>query len=105
MTLPEDQDPDSMIRTVGYTGFNQHLGQRVPLSDYLFDHLAARSDLTSLEGRSQYFLAVHALLDRLPESVFKTLMRRRLDERVGLGSLPANFPAPAIVTACGGTQL
>ena len=84
-------DPDSLIQQQGSHVFTEYLQKAQPLSATLFEALERGVDLQTLEGRSQYYLAVKALIDRLPDGIFKALMSGQLNQRVGLTL--ANTPA------------
>ena len=84
-------DPDSLIQGQGPRVFTEYMQKAQPLSATLFEALERGVDLQTLEGRSQYYLAVKALINRLPDGIFKALMSGQLDQRVGLPS--ANAPA------------
>jgi len=53
--LPEGEDPDSMIRKVGFEGFNKQVAEALPLSTFLLQGLQRRLSFSvgSIEGRQQ----------------------------------------------------
>jgi DNA primase len=51
--LPEEDDPDSFIRSRGKTAFDRMVAEAMPLSDFLLRELAQRCDLTSSEGKAR----------------------------------------------------
>ncbi|HET9146540.1 MAG TPA: DNA primase, partial [Acetobacteraceae bacterium] len=66
MRLPEGDDPDSLIRKQGNSGFAQALKAARPLAEILFDMLAEGTDQASPEGRAafrQRLLAAAALIE------------------------------------------
>ncbi|MFO1434416.1 MAG: DNA primase [Candidatus Competibacteraceae bacterium] len=76
--LPEGEDPDSLIRKEGRERFEQRLAQIKPLSDYFFERLGADINLKSIDGRARLAERARPLLEKLPESDFRDLMRERL---------------------------
>ncbi|MDO8329538.1 MAG: DNA primase [Fluviicoccus sp.] len=82
--LPDGHDPDSLVREEGLDAFRKRLDEAEPLADFLFRHLSEGLRLDSLEGRSR--LASHAspLLEKVPKSLFRQLLWKRLSEMTGL---------------------
>jgi len=89
LMLPQQHDPDSLVREEGRAGFEARLAEAQPLSDYLFQHLSEDIDLGSIEGRASLFQAASPLLGKLPEGVFKSMMRARLDKLSGHPAAPS----------------
>jgi DNA primase len=81
--LPQEHDPDSLVREEGKQGFEQRLAEAQPLSDYLFGHLAEKLDMDSTEGRAALFNHAQPLIGKLPEGVFREMMRARLAKLTG----------------------
>lgn len=91
--LPEGEDPDSIVRSEGATGFEARLRAATPLSDFLFDTLSAEVDLGTLEGRGRLAGRVRPLLEQIPDGAFADLMKQRLASFTGLDSTaPAARP-------------
>lgn len=82
--LPEGEDPDSLVREEGRDAFHRRLDTARPLSEFLFDELAGKHSLDSVEGRAALEKEAKTLLGRLPESVYADLMWSRLAELVGI---------------------
>jgi DNA primase len=78
--LPEGEDPDSLIRKIGKQAFEQRITEAVPLSDFLFDHLASQLDINSIDGRARLVDQARPLLARLPDNIFHQMMIERLAE-------------------------
>jgi len=81
--LPEGEDPDSLVQSEGAAGFEQQLGQAVPLSQFLFDELGRKLDLATPDGRARLVALAKPLLEKLPAGPFATLMADELDRRAG----------------------
>jgi len=103
--LPEGDDPDTLIRRQGRAEFERHLDTATPLSDFLFEHLAAQVDTSSLDGRAHLATLAKPLLDRVPAGVFRDLLgtrlaglvgvaRNRLDTGAGAGRRRTGLPQP-----------
>jgi DNA primase len=85
--LPEEDDPDSFIRSRGKTAFDRMVAEAMPLSDFLLRELAQRCDLTSSEGKAKLVYEAKPLLTRLPTP----LLRLQL---VSAWPRPAASPRP-----------
>lgn len=84
MFLPEGEDPDSMVRKIGNDAFIQQQQDAVPLSQFMFEHLAEGTDLSTPDGRSSYVARIRKLLDKVTDPVLKELLIAELGERVHL---------------------
>jgi len=82
--LPEDDDPDTLIRRQGCAEFEQHLGTVMSLSDFLFDRLTDQVDMSSLDGRARLATLVKPLLYKVPHGVFRDMLGTRLANLVGV---------------------
>jgi DNA primase len=108
LLLPDGEDPDTLIRREGLDGFQARLAQAMPLSDYFFAQLSGRTNLQSIEGRASLSREGLHLLDTLPDSQFRTLMRQRLAELARV-AIPQKFttlpvPTPARRPGAGGLR-
>ena len=81
--LPEGEDPDSLIRSEGSTAFEKRLENATPLSQFLFDELGRKLDLSTPDGRARLVALTEPLLEKLPAGPFATLMADELDRRAG----------------------
>lgn len=82
--LPQGEDPDSMVRTIGTSEFIRLIDKATPLEDYLFDAQAEGMDIASMDGRARLSTLAAPLIDKLPDGVFKALMMQSLADRTGL---------------------
>ena len=101
MFLPDGQDPDSLIRSEGHDAFRARMVQQAqPLTEYLFRHLAEEAPPNSLEGKAHLATLALPLIEQVPGSLLRRLLRQSLEARTGmdLDSLPTAEPAdpPAI---------
>lgn len=82
--LPEGEDPDSLVRSEGETGFRGRLEEAMPLSEYLVQELSAQVDTRSVDGRARFAELARPLVGKVPEGVFRQLLFERLGEVVQL---------------------
>ena len=85
--VPEDQDPDSLIRQEGKEKFLERAEQALSLSDYLLQILSQDLNLQTLEGRSQLVSLALPYLNKIPESHYKDLLINKISEVSGLASI------------------
>lgn len=83
MLLPQDHDPDSLVREEGVDGFVGRVQTAETLSEYFFGHFSKELNLSEMEGRAQLVNKAKPYLKKLPESVFKEMMFARLKELSG----------------------
>lgn len=95
MFLPEGQDPDSLVRNEGQDGFRARMAQQsITLTDYLFRHLAEQANPDSLEGKAHLASLALPLIEQVPGTLLRRLLRQSLEARTGmdLDTLPAAPP-------------
>lgn len=81
--MPQGEDPDSLIRSLGKDAFNEYLNNASALSEYFFANLIKDIDTSSPDGRAQLASKAKPLLAKIPATVFRDLMVKELNERVG----------------------
>ncbi len=81
--LPNDHDPDSLIRGEGAAAFEKRLAGALSTSDYLFRALQQDVDINSPEGRSRMTVAAQPLLRQIPAGPYYQQMQQRLLELCG----------------------
>ena len=84
ITLPPDEDPDSLVRRSGKEGFERYQAQALGFSDFFFSMLSKQVSLETLEGRAQLVALAEPLLRQMPEGVYQQMVRDRLKELAGL---------------------
>lgn len=82
--LPENEDPDSIIRKEGQANFNTRITHAQDLSDYLFDALKQKSDSTTLEGRAGLANLAKPLIEMVNDNIYKQLLMSHLAKLIGL---------------------
>ena len=93
--LPEAEDPDSLVRKEGATGFDARVAQAMPLSEFFFKEQSVDIRLDTLDGRARLAEHCKPLLAQIPDGAFRDLMFQRLAELSGLAPAPAQAPRPA----------
>ncbi len=83
MLLPQNHDPDSLVREEGIDEFIDRVQTAESLSEYFFGHLSNELNLSEMEGRAHLVNKARPYLEKLPESVFREMMFARLKELSG----------------------
>ena len=85
--LPEGEDPDTLVRREGTDAFMARIQQQAqPLADYFFQQLSEEADPRSLEGKAHLATLAAPLIEKIPGTNLRALMRQRLGEITGLHS-------------------
>ncbi len=84
MLLPENEDPDSLVRRLGADDFCARVRQATPAIEYLFRELARGLDLTAVDDRARLVSLATPYIERVPaQSHLQSMMRSRLKELTG----------------------
>ncbi len=78
--LPEEDDPDSLVRREGQESFMARADQAMSLSDYLLQILKQGLNLKTLEGRSQLISTAMPYLIKLPDTHYRELLIEQIAE-------------------------
>ncbi len=80
MMLPENHDPDSLVRKEGSEKFAERIQNSQALSEYFFGHLAKDLKLAEFENRSSLRAEAESYLTQLPIGAFRELMFDQLSQ-------------------------
>lgn len=78
MLLPEQDDPDSLIRRIGKDAFETELASAQSLPEFLFAKLTSAHDIGVIEGKSRLAKEAMQLMQPMPEGVYKQLLIDKL---------------------------
>ena len=79
--LPDGEDPDSIVRKEGRSGFEERLKAAAPLSEFFFTHQEIDTDLRTPDGRARLVEHCKELLARIPDGAFRDRMYEMLAEK------------------------
>ena len=74
LMLPDNEDPDTLIRQEGPEAFKERIDSATPLSRYLFNRQSEGLDLTLPEDRGELKARVEPLLNKMPRSTLRDAM-------------------------------
>ncbi|MGP1958565.1 MAG: DNA primase [Arsenophonus sp. NC-CH8-MAG3] len=84
MFLPDDEDPDSVIRKEGKINFEQRMDKSDSLSKFLFDTLVAQVDLGSYEGKAKFNYLAIPLIKKVPGDTLQLYLAQMLGKFIGI---------------------
>ena len=90
--LPQNEDPDSLIRQVGAEGFHDYLKQAMSLSDFFFSQPQWQQN-HSLEDKARLAQEVKKVLSVLPPGVYRDLMLQKASELIQIRLEKLNIPS------------
>ncbi len=82
--LPDGEDPDTMVRRVGQSAFEEQIDASLGLTEFMFRHLEEGLDTGTPEGKAALAQEASPLIREIPEGVFKQLVISELAEKTGL---------------------
>ena len=82
--LPDGEDPDSIVGARGAEGFRELLAAKVPIVDFLHEHLADGLDTSGIGGKAQLAERARPVLATIPRGVYRQLATRRFEALVGV---------------------
>ena len=78
MLLPQNHDPDSLVRKEGLDKFVERVQTAQVLSDYFFEHFSKDLKLSEMESRSSLKDDAESYLKQLPIGAFREMMFEKL---------------------------
>ncbi len=81
LRLPEKEDPDSLVRREGPSGFKARLAKAEGLSSALYDMLADGIVTTTPEARADFRKRLIETANRIPDKILAGEYRRMLEDR------------------------
>ena len=81
--MPQGEDHDSFVRERGADTFAAFLKEASTLSSYFFQKLGKEIDNSNTEGLAKLASLAKPLIAKIPKTVFRDLMTKELNERVG----------------------
>lgn len=89
--LPDGEDPDTLVRQTGKDGFEEKLGDAVPLSKFFYDTLLQRHDVGTDEGKAALEHAAKQLIDKIQAENLVAILNEELRKKVRGSSYKADL--------------
>lgn len=93
--LPDGDDPDSLVSREGKQGFIEQTTQRIPIIDFLFQHLAGDADLSQIGARARLAEQSKPLLNQIPPGIYRELATRQLESLIGVSLSKSQSTTPS----------
>ncbi len=90
MFLPENHDPDSLIRLEGTEAFINRMQQATPFHRFFFDTLAKNIKLHTPAGKTQLTQLAKPFLQKMSEGTYKQLLINELSRLSNIDNLQLN---------------
>lgn len=84
--LPDGEDPDSLVRSVGAEQFHWHVEKAKSLSEQLLSICQDGLDLQSPDNKAVFLNRLVPYMQALPETAFKALFLQEISGKVGLST-------------------
>lgn len=96
MFLPDNEDPDSLVRKEGKNQFESRIQNALSIADFFFQSLAVQTDMTTTDGRARFVKLATEHLDQIPPGIFQQMMFEELAKRTrtSLEQLKPKAPSP-----------
>lgn len=97
MFLPDGEDPDSMVSEQGAEAFNERVMSAQNYSEFFFETLGSRIDVTSMDGRARLVEMAKPYLKHVPAGVYRDMLEQRLAElsKTNMATLNKHLEKPA----------
>ena len=82
--LPDGEDPDSLIRTLGQSAFQGFIDNAVPALEFLLSRLADGLDLATLDGRAKFIGLASPYVEKITPGVLRDLVQARVRDLGGM---------------------
>ncbi len=78
MFLPDNEDPDSLVRKEGKARFSERIAGAISAAEYLFQGLGRGLDLNTLDGQARLADLAMPYVQSIPDGVLRELTMERL---------------------------
>ena len=82
--LPQGEDPDSLVRSIGKEAFEKELSEATSLSSYFLKALGEQFNISNNEGKARFVNEANKLLKVVPESLLKDQLIQDISKATGV---------------------
>ncbi len=86
MFLADGEDPDTLVRKIGQTAFEEQVKNAVPLSTFLLDNLLQHVDMGAIDGRARLAELVRPKLTKINNAIFRHMLINALAARININA-------------------
>lgn len=80
--LPDGEDPDSIVKSIGKDGFEKKLDLCEPLSEFLFNNISGNLNLGFADGKAVFLDKLLPLISEVPDGAYKLLLSESAAKRL-----------------------
>ncbi|UKE73795.1 DNA primase [Xanthomonas graminis pv. phlei] len=81
--LPDGEDPDTVVRKIGESGFSEMLTKSLPLSSFMFREIERDVDTRTIDGKAKVWEIFKPLVNAMPDGAFRDRVIEELHNRAG----------------------
>lgn len=84
VTLPEGEDPDSMVRTKGREEFEVHLNNRKSIIEFISELYSKENKLSSVKEKTEFVKEIIGYISRIPDKIKRAFYIKDIAGKYGL---------------------
>jgi len=84
VTLPEGEDPDSMIRTKGREEFEVYLNNRKSIIEFIGELYSKENKLSTVQEKTEFVKEIIGYISRIPDKIKRAFFIKEISEKYGL---------------------
>ena len=81
--LPQDQDPDDIIKQGGAQLWNNNISKKISIEEFIFIKFSKEFNLDTATGKTQYLKKIAELLKNMNAEILKTMLMDSLRSKIG----------------------
>lgn len=82
--LPENKDPDSLIREEGKAAFINRINKSISFSSFLFSILIKKIEINNYAGKIKLTSIILPMINQIPGEICRIYMRQKLGKKLGI---------------------
>lgn len=84
VTLPEGEDPDSMVRTKGREEFEKHLNKRKSIIEFISELYSKENKLSTVQEKTEFVKEIIGYMSRIPDKIKRAFFIKDIAAKYGL---------------------
>jgi DNA primase len=84
VTLPEGEDPDSMVRTKGKEEFELHLNNRKSIIEFISELYNKENKLSTVQEKTEFVKEIIGYISRIPDKIKRAFFIKEIAGKYGL---------------------
>jgi DNA primase len=105
--LPNNEDPDSMVKKIGCEAFEKLIDSATPLPTVFFDQLEKEYSTQTIAGKAGFAKTANDHINTMPQGIYKNLLLDQLAKKLEIARADLNelsikkediMPTPVVIT-------